>query len=94
MPPSSDTPDTQAGRNAIRANIRHLHRYLLGEDLVAADPEIETSYQLFVAARGIGETNIPTECRGGGGSTDTLRTVLPWMAVVTYLLGDYRFVYD
>ena len=89
-----DTPDTQAGRNAIRANIRYLHRYLLGEDLAATDPEIESSYQLFVAARALGETNIPTECRGGGGSTDTQRTVLPWMALVTYLLGDYRFVYD
>jgi hypothetical protein len=91
---ANDTPDTAAGRTAIRANIRHLHRYLLGEDLAANDPELATTYQLFVDARALNETSIPTQCRGGGGTTDTQRTVLPWMAVVTYLLGDYRFVYD
>ncbi|HEX5788648.1 MAG TPA: DUF1553 domain-containing protein, partial [Woeseiaceae bacterium] len=89
-----DTPDTSAGRQAIRANIRYLHRYLLGEDLALTDPEVDTTYDLFVAARALNETAIPSGCRGGGGGTDTNRTVLPWMAVVTYLLSDYRFVYD
>ncbi len=91
---AADTPDTAAGRDAIRDNIRFLHRYLLGEDLDSADPEIQTTYDLFVDARALGETSIPAECRGGGGTTDTNRTVLPWIAVVTYLLADFRFVYD
>lgn len=91
---ASDTPDTAAGRDAIRENIRYLHRYLLGEDLTNADPEIESTYRLFLDARGLGESSIPAECRGGGSATDTHRTVLPWMAVVTYLLGDFHFVYD
>jgi hypothetical protein len=91
---ASDTPDSTAGRDAIRQNIRFLHRYLLGEDLENADPEIEKTYRLFLDARSLGESSIPAECRGGGSATDTHRTVLPWMAVVTYLLGDFHFVYD
>jgi hypothetical protein len=91
---ASDTPDSAAGRDAIRENIRFLHRYLLGEDLENADPEIEKTYRLFVDARSLGESSIPAECRGGGSGTDTHRTVLPWMSVVTYLLGDFYFVYD
>ncbi len=91
---AGDTPDTAGGREAIRDNIRFLHRYLLGEDLAGNDPEIESTYRLFVDARALGETTIPAECRGGGAATDSNRTILPWMAVVTYLLADFRFVYD
>lgn len=88
------TPDDAAGEAAIRQNIVFLHRHLLGEDLAAADIEVDASYQLFVDVRAEGETAIPSQCRGGGGSSDVNGTVLPWMAVVTYLLSDYRFLYQ
>lgn len=88
------TPDTQAGEDAIRQNIVHLHRMLLGEDWSASDAEVNQTYQLFVDMRAIGDTSIPSQCRGGGGSTDSNGTVLPWMAVVTYLLTDYRFIHE
>lgn len=91
----TDVPDGGgAGETAIRANIQFLHRQLLGEDLPLTDPEIAITYQLFVDVRGEGETAIPSQCRGGGGATDDNGTVLPWMAVVTYLLTDYRFVHE
>jgi hypothetical protein len=86
------TPDTDA--TAIRENIRHLHRYLLGEDLEPGNPELDHSYQLFLDTRAVGATAIPSRCRGGGGATDTNGTVVPWMAVVSYLLNDYRFFYE
>jgi len=88
------TPNTQAGEDAIRANIVHLHRRLHGEDWTVNDAAVNMTYQLFVDARALGESTIPVECRGGGGSTDINGTVLPWVAVVTYLLTDYRFLYE
>ena len=91
---ADDVPDGGAGDNAIRENIRFLHRHILGEDLPLGDPEIGNTYQLFVDVRAEGETSIPGDCRGGGDSTDTNGTVLPWMAVVTYLMTDYRFLYE
>ena len=69
------TPDTQAGEDAIRANIVHLHRRLHGEDWTVNDAAVNMTYQLFVDARALGESTIPVECRGGGGSTDTNGTV-------------------
>ena len=91
---ADDVPDGGAGDAAIRENIRFLHRHILGEDLALDDPEVGNTYQLFVDVRSEGETSIPGDCRGGGSSTDSNGTVLPWMAVVTYLLTDYRFLYE
>ena len=84
-----------AGENAIRQNIQFLHRHILGEDLPINDPEIEQTYQLFVDVRAAGETTIQSQCRGAANvSSDNNGTVIPWMAVVTYLLADYRFLYE
>ena len=90
----TDIPDNGAGENAIRQNIQFLHRHILGEDLALNDTEIANTYQLFVDVRAAGETAIQSQCRGGGSNTDTNGTVIPWMAVVTYLLADYRFLYE
>jgi len=87
------TPDN-GGAAAIRDNLQFLHRHLLGEDLTSDSPEIDASYQLFLDVRALGDTTIPTQCRGGGGASDSNGTVLPWMAVVNYLLSDYRFYYN
>ena len=89
-----DIPGNGAGENAIRQNIQFLHRHILGEDLALNDIEIANTYQLFVDVRAVGETAIQSQCRGGGSSTDNNGTVIPWMAVVTYLLADYRFLYE
>jgi hypothetical protein len=90
----TDTPDNGAGETAIRTNLVHLHKYLLGEEHGVNDAEVNATYQLFVDVRNLGNTAIPSQCRGGGGGTDSNGTVLPWMAVVTYLLTDYQFLYE
>lgn len=89
----TNTPDN-GGEGLIRQNIVHLHRQLLGEDWGNNDAEVNATYQLFIDIRAVGDNTIPGDCRGGGGSTDTNGTVLPWMAVVTYLLTDYQFLYE
>lgn len=89
----TDTPDGGAAEDRIRENIQFLHRHLLGEDLALTDAEIDATMQLFLDVRAENVTNIPSDCRGGGGSTDDNGTVIPWMAVVTYLLSDFGFVY-
>ncbi len=88
-----DVPDNAAGGDRIRSNIQFLHRHLLGEDLSLDDPEIDATLELFLDTRATGETTIPGACRGGGDAMDVNGTVIPWMAVVTYLLSDYRFFY-
>ncbi|MEL6868441.1 MAG: HYR domain-containing protein [Pseudomonadota bacterium] len=88
----ADTPPS--AENAIRDNLVHLHRWLLGEDLAADDPEIDSSYQLFLDVRNAGENDITNACRGGGGATDNNGTIIPWIAVVSYLMSDYRFFYE
>ena len=90
----NDTPDTGPGETAIRQNIAYLHRYLLGEEFGVNDAEVNATYQLFLDVRDLGETAIPSQCRGGGPATDSNGTVLPWMAVVTYMLSDHRFLYE
>ena len=90
----TDIPDGGAGETAIRQNIQFLHRHILGEDLALNDAEIANTYQLFLDVRAEGDTAIQSQCRGGGSSTDSNGTVIPWMAVVTYLLADYRFLYE
>ena len=90
----TDTPDTGPGETAIRQNLVHLHKYLTGEEYGANDAEVNATYQLFVDVRALGETAIPSQCRAGGPNNDANGTVLPWMAVVTYLLSDYRFLYE
>lgn len=101
-------------QSAVRANIQHLHRYLLGEQLALDSPEIAETYALFSAVLqdgknriGTGETTaLPSRCvrtkdlltgatlSGGGLRTDPNYTIRAWMAVVAYLLTDYRFLYE
>ena len=90
----TDIPDGGAGETAIRQNIQFLHRHILGEDLALNDTEIANTYQLFLDVRALGDNTIQSQCRSGGGGTDSNGTVIPWMAVVTYLLADYRFLYE
>ncbi|MDO9318550.1 MAG: DUF1592 domain-containing protein [Gammaproteobacteria bacterium] len=62
------------GQAAVRQNIQHLHRYLLGEELALTDAEIEHTYALFatvlqqgqsalLGVQGVSEnTSLPTRC--------------------------------
>lgn len=107
------------GQEAVRRNIQHLHRYLLGEELALTDAEIEHSYALFATvlqdgraalASNAESSALPARCMRNnslltgaslnvsGGTDGRLRndpdyTIRAWMAVVAYLLSDYRFIY-
>lgn len=103
------------GNTAIRTNLQHLHRYLLGEELALDSTELNYSFELFNAVLQDGRNKLtaktetaalPTRCRrtkdlvtgetlsGGGLTNDSNYTMRAWMAVVAYLVSDYRFVYE
>lgn len=84
---------------AIMDNIRYLHKHVLGEVLpdsagVPHSQYIET-YRLFadVAEMSVG-TNIPSACRGGGDAVTNRETIHGWMAVVSYLVSDFKFFFE
>jgi len=91
---------------AIRRTIQHLHKQLLGEELVIGDVEIEATYQLFeqvwtarVAANKSGVINTVDEiCNFGQIANpveyDAAQTLRSWVAVVNYLLRDYKFIHE
>jgi hypothetical protein len=71
---SGTTPES-GGEAAIKAQIRRLHRFLLGEDLPDGHPELEATYQLWTSTRSAGlaaissrsiQTSLPTRCRATG----------------------------
>jgi hypothetical protein len=94
FPDVNERTTPQNGEAAIRDNIVFLHRHILGEDLGPRSVEVNATYQLWRDVRALNRTSIPGQCRSNGITTDTNRTVLPWMAVVTYLLSDFKFLYQ
>ena len=94
FPNVDETTVPPGGEAQIRDNIVFLHQHILGEDLAAQSAEVDATYQLFLDVRALGDTAIPSQCRSNNQSNDSNQTVLPWMAVVTYLLSDFRFLHD
>ncbi|WP_373046856.1 DUF1588 domain-containing protein [Vulgatibacter sp.] len=108
--------EVPGAEEAIRANIAHLHRHVLGEILYPGDPELERTWQLFYETWKEGKAGIAAgtldqylqwSCRArtdfysGEELPEALRverdanyTARAWMAVMTYLLLDYRFLYE
>jgi hypothetical protein len=90
-----DSPATEAGRAAIRANIQHLHKWLLKEDLAANDPEVERTFQLFMAV-----WNDRATAAGRAlscvlnNNNDPNYVGRSWAAIVAYMVGDPKFVYE
>jgi mono/diheme cytochrome c family protein len=91
----TDTPATTAGRDAIVANVRHLHKWLWKEDVPAADAEVQRTVKLFEdvwAARATAPVR-PVAC-GFNNSNDPNYTGRAWAAVLAYMLGDPKFLYE
>jgi len=89
--------------SAIRQNIQHLHQRVLGERLELADPEIDRTYALFLAVwskgrqgviDGVYGATLPEDCAVDSIAGDADYTARAWMAVLSYLLSDYRFLYE
>jgi len=93
-------PDDAEGTTRIKSNIVYLYKHLLGE--IVSEDSIETTraYDLFVTVRDLTTTDgLPIDCRNGLVSTNPVRidaekTVRSWMAVTTYMLSDYQFLYE
>lgn len=114
---ASDTPDEDS--IAIKLNLQHLHKHLLGEEVDVNSPEIARTYEIFTAVQESGAASVASEEEGSEAidivSTcqaktdpntgdaiadenqivaDETYSVRAWSAVVTYLLMDYRFLYE
>lgn len=91
---------------AIRTNIQYLHSRMLGENLALNDPEITATYNLFNSVwlarlqKGKGATvNSNSElCISENAKTmvtsDSFQTLRSWVAVINYMLRDYRFIHE
>jgi hypothetical protein len=98
----SVVPGDNMSNQRIRQTIVSLHQRLLGQDLVAEDPEIERTFQLFTGI--IADANAhgrfePRETYFCGGreefrTEDPLYTIRAWRGVVTYLLRQHSFLYE
>jgi len=96
----TDTPDTAQGSSRIKENIVYLHKHFLGEVLAIDDIEVERIFKLYTDVRNLTTGNqLPIDCYNGLAVNNPIivdadRTVRPWMAVITYLLSDFNFLYE
>jgi hypothetical protein len=89
------TPADTAGQAAIVQNIQFLHKTLLKEDLPAADAEIQRTYQLFMDIwndRANKSAN-QVACAFNDGN-DPNYTGRAWSAILVYMIGDDKFLYE
>ncbi len=100
----TDLPGTNPQADErIKKNIQYLHNRLLGKRLDIDDPEITRTFNLLkdVMAKGVEDikekrTNnwIIWMCNADGISNDPEYIVRGWMAVLTYLMSTYDFLYN
>jgi len=91
----SDTPATTAGLAAITANARYLHKWLWKEDVPDTDAEVQRTVKLFTdtwADRATAPTR-PVNCTYNNGN-DPNYSGRAWAAVLAYMLGDVKFLYE
>jgi hypothetical protein len=91
----TDLPDTTAGRDAITANIRHLHKVLWKEDVPADDPEVQRTLRLFTDVWGDRATvpARPVSCTYNN-NHDRNYTGRTWAAILAYMVGDPKFLFE
>ncbi len=96
----SDTAET--AQAAVIGTMVDLHERFFGERLSDDDPQIVRAFELFRAVQAAGlagiaagdeSTTLPSACRNGM-SEDPSYGVRAWMATLTLLLSDYRFLHD
>jgi hypothetical protein len=91
----TDTPDTAAGRDAITKNIRLLHKALWKEDVPETDAEVPRTLKLYTdiwADRATAPAK-PVNCSYNNGN-DANYTGRAWSAVIAYMIGDAKFLYE
>jgi hypothetical protein len=91
----ADTPATAAGLANITANVRHLHKWLWKDDAPETDAEVQRTLKLFTdtwADRATAPAR-PVNCSLNQGN-DPNYTGRAWAAVLAYMLGDVKFLYE
>lgn len=91
----SDLPDSTAGRDAIAENIRFLHKHLWKDDVPVTDAEVQRTLKLFTDIWGDRATASakPVNCVYNQGN-DANYTGRAWAAVIAYMIGDPKFLYE
>lgn len=91
----NDTPATAAGLAAITENVRHMHNWLWKENLPSTHPEIQRTVKLFTDVwndRAAAPAR-PTNCVFNN-TNDANYTGRAWSAVVAYMIGDPKFIFE
>lgn len=92
--------NTSAEISMVKNNIQFLYEYVLGEKYTINDAEIGRVFALFQSALSLGNPQgVSEDCRGSLELTnpimvDSFGTVQAWMAVLNFMLRDYRFLYE
>jgi hypothetical protein len=91
----TDTPASSAGLAAITQNVRHLHKWLWKEDVPETDVEVQRTLKLFTdtwADRASAPAR-PVNCAYNN-TNDPGYAGRAWAAVIAYMLGDPKFLYE
>ena len=89
----ADTPTSNEA--AILATIKSLHKSLLKEDLATTDAEVQRTYGLYKAVwmdRATAPAR-PTACAYNN-TNDPNYTARSWAAVIGYMIGDEKFLFN
>lgn len=98
-----DLPGDAQADERIKLTLQHLHLQLWGEQVDVSDEALNRAYQLFVDVQRDGKAAIDAKdasadldstCRSGDLTKDPNYTVRAWMAVLSYMLQDYAFLYE
>ena len=91
----TDTPASSAGLAAITQNVRHLHKALWKDDVPETDAEVQRTLKLFTdtwADRATAPAR-PVNCAYNN-TNDANYAGRAWAAVIAYMLGDPKFLYE
>jgi PKD repeat protein len=91
----ANTPATADGDAAIQATVKQLHKALWKEDVAVTDAEVQRTVGLFKAVwadRATAPTR-PTNCSYNN-TNDPNYTGRSWAAVIAYMIGDQKFLFE
>jgi hypothetical protein len=91
----ANTPATADGDAAIQQTAKNLHKALWKEDVPVTDAEVQRTVGLFKAVwadRATAPTR-PTNCSYNN-TNDPNYTGRSWAAVIAYMIGDSKFLFE
>lgn len=91
----NDTPATAAGDAAIQQTVKNLHKWLWKDDVAVTDAEVQRTVALFKAVWADRATAParPTTCAYNN-TNDPNYTGRAWAAVIGYMIGDQKMLFE